>query len=531
MMSFTTKPALHANRSKLHGSTPLFAIRLCALLLVCFTPGVSQINFDKYEVVTGPAKHQTNLTESLLGGTAAEFAVIQVSENGDRRLRIYTFDGVSWRQKLDHMLRPEVLFVDVARIGARDRLLTFEPGRLNFFDADSGAEHPLVEVASRFNAPVDGEIPRVYVARDLNDDDLDDLVIPGSDGFQIYVQQSDGTFSDPLELGPPEPFLDKTPFGLKRTYGEIGWNALTNPLYQNRVHTMDYNRDGRSDLVFWNKDHFDLYLQDGRGRFPPAAETFKIGAAFDFDGAYSVFFRTGEEKRLKYLHSFQDMNGDRIADLLLISQKSIVSRGSRNRRRLSRGARFELHFGKPIPGGTMFASKADTSIKSRGFLVGLRPHDLNRDGQVDMMLTNFKLGILSIVRVVAARKTPFNLNFYRMAGGVYPDKPNALRNFTAAMDPFNDSKESFFPFVLIGDVNGDNRSDLLLANGRKEMQVFPGVTGPDLFAGKAQEVKVAIPIDEQYTQLADLNRDGKHDLLMHHASKTKAHRVTILIAR
>ncbi len=35
----------------------------------------------------------------------------------------------------------------------------------------------------------------------------------------------------------------------------------------------------------------------------------------------------------------------------------------------------------------------------------------------------------------------------------------------------------------------------------------------------------------KYTWLVDLNRDGKQDLLMHHASTTEPHRVTMLIAQ
>ena len=40
-----------------------------------------------------------------------------------------------------------------------------------------------------------------------------------------------------------------------------------------------------------------------------------------------------------------------------------------------------------------------------------------------------------------------------------------------------------------------------------------------------------MPTDEQYTWLVDLNRDGKQDVLMHYASTTEPHRVTMLIAR
>ena len=44
------------------------------------------------------------------------------------------------------MLHPEVSFVDVANIDGRDRLIAYEPGRLNWFDPESATERELVAV-------------------------------------------------------------------------------------------------------------------------------------------------------------------------------------------------------------------------------------------------------------------------------------------------------------------------------------------------------------------------------------------------
>jgi len=51
----------------------------------------AEFTFEQFEVVTGPATHQTVLSGFLLGGAVAELAVVHVDGNRDRHLRIYTF--------------------------------------------------------------------------------------------------------------------------------------------------------------------------------------------------------------------------------------------------------------------------------------------------------------------------------------------------------------------------------------------------------------------------------------------------------
>ena len=45
----------------------------------------------------------------------------------------------------------------------------------------------------------------------------------------------------------------------------------------------------------------------------------------------------------------------------------------------------------------------------------------------------------------------------------------------------------------MGDVNGDGRSDLLVQQGRKELRVFLGAPGVDLFSRRPQKVSVTMP--------------------------------------
>ena len=89
-------------------------------------PTATEFTFQQYAVETGTAKHQTVLTGFFLGGDRAELAAVKVDKNDNRSLQIYAFNEDTWVSKLDTTLRSEVLFVSIANIGGRDRLITYE---------------------------------------------------------------------------------------------------------------------------------------------------------------------------------------------------------------------------------------------------------------------------------------------------------------------------------------------------------------------------------------------------------------------
>ena len=480
--------------------------------------------------------------------------MVNIDDNGDRRLRIYAFGDSTWVPLLDATLRPQVSFVDVANIDGRDRLIAYESDRLIWFDPESATERVLVAVTSNFNPPRRGEIPHVDVTQDVNGDERDDLVIPDVDGFWVFVQMSDGAFADPVKIG--------LSTDMSRIYGADGYRY--DPWSQSRVHEVDYNRDGLIDLVFWNEDHFEVHHQDERGLFTPKAETFTTDVTFDSDN-FSLL-ATGDMTG-RVLHSLSDMNGDGVADLVvfLLEGRSISSKRSA----------FAVHFGTPTAdGGTVFAPEVGATFQSDGSIqLRMDRRDFDRDGQVELMFTTIEVEYLESslwkrFKGFMGDDIRLDLEFYHMEGGRYPDTPDAIRRI--ALDGVPSHKEpgwvpldivlrgamherrktqkswprAFNSTLLIGDVTGDGLSDLLIGQHPRHLDVFVGVPGPDLFSPRPQDVAVAVPNDEEYTWLVDLNKDGKQDILMHHPFTlrdahgarrlppgTEPHRVTVLIAR
>ncbi len=533
----------------------------CALwLAVCDSPAVAggqaapQPNFDQYDVVTGQAMRQTVLTGHLLGGAIADLAIVDVDENSGRRLHIYSFEGGTWVAGLDATLGPEVMFVDVVGIGGRDRLVSYEPGRLNWFDPDSATERALLTLSSNFNPPRQDEIPHVDLSRDVNDDGHDDLVVPDVDGFWVSIQTEGGAFAVPVKIGPAT--------DMSGIYGADGYRY--DPWSQSRIYEVDYNTDGRPDLAFWNEDHFEVHTQDERGLFDAVAQNFTTDVAFDSDDLFSL--ATGNMTG-RVLHSLSDLNGDGVADLVAVS---LEGRGISEK-----SSTYAVHHGTPTgDGGTVFSPGVDRAFRSNGSIqLGMERHDFDRDGQVDLMLTtidreHLESSLWKRIKGFMGDDIRLGLEFYRREAGRFAGTPNAIR--TIALDGVPSHREpgsvsldivlrgatherrktqedwprAFNATLLIGDVTGDGLSDLLIGQAPRHLDVFVGVDGPDLFSGQRQDVAVEVPNDGEYTWLVDINRDGRQDILMHHPFTlrdahgarirppgTEPHRVTILIAR
>lgn len=482
----------------------------------------AEFTFQQTEVVTGSTKHQTVLSGFLLGGPIADIAVV----NSDSGVRIFAFDDGTWVPKRNATLPPDVSFVDVAHLGGSDRLITYAHGSLHWLEPESATEHALVEVTS-INPPPTSGIPHVDITHDVTGDSRDDLVVPDRDGFWVFVQRKNGTFAEPIKLG--------TSIQKDSLYEPDGYRH--NPWKRSRIHETDYNRDGRSDLVFWNGTHFEVHLQNEQGLFAPVAETFTTDVAFDSDNLGTLAAPQETRQRQKdhgltgkmtgrVLHALTDINGDGVADLGVFSLKGDL---------WNMHATYEVHFGTPTPdgGNLVFATEKSTELLSDGIQFGMAQHDFNFDGQVDMMFTTLKPRVFKAIGMLidslVTGSVSMDLTFYRMAGGKYPDKPNTSRSIRVETTG-KSGERSRYPSVLIGDVNGDNRADLLVQHGKKELRVFFGVQESKLFTRKPQKVKVSMS-DEEYTWLADLNKDGKQDILMHHPSTIEPHRVTTLISR
>lgn len=515
---------------------PFFAIAIAG------TGGANEAElFDKYEINAGEAAHQTVLSGSFTKPAHVELAVVSTDNIGTSRVEVFRLDSDEWVSVQDWPLDQQTLFVDRVNEAGRDHLLTFRNGGFKRLDLATGNEEKLVEIDADFRKAGDGGIRRLNVVRDLNGDGRDDIVMPDVEGFFISTQLPDGSYSVTRKIGPPEPLLDANAYGDERNYGEVGIDGQTLPWYLSRMHQLDYDLDGRSDLAFWNDSHFDVYMQDVSGGFNVAPETFAVDVPFDFDGSYALAFQFSERSvaslllgwggRFEYtiLQGFPDLNQDGIADLVTLTFSG--------RRVFSLRGRYDVHFGRKTPEGIRFSQLPDTSAWTPGPAGGnawgyasQRYMDVDGDGMKDLTMASVNTGLGGMARAMVGNSISMNLAVYRLENGAYPDRPDVRRKIRPPFAPF-DKRGVLFPTVLSGDVNGDGRVDLLAVERWNELSVFLGVDSPQLLSNQPINVAVEAPVDERFAKVGDLDGDDKDDLVIHYPSNAESNRIVVLMGR
>ncbi len=480
--------------------------------------------FYESNLQTQPGLDQSILPAYLRDATAADLVVATATEDNTKSLQLFEMQDGFYPDNAAYeiALTEDVIFLDIAATVGRDMLVVFYAGSAVQLDPRTGATRHLVEFSSIYNGPVDQKIPKLDMVRDLNGDSLDDFIIPGFKGYEVYIQNHDGTFGPRISLS-ARPIMDIS--------------FRDNPWYQARkIYHADVTNDGRADLVFWVGDKFMVYQQLANGTFTDEPIQFSPKVIFDAEGYEGVSMRMGEEDQSdaqqQALFQLKDFTGDGIPELVTLAVKS---QGV-----LKKSTTYNIH-----TGAGMYPSESDlaymlpdfqvepaSSIRSRGIQFDLEEKDLNNDGQLDIIVSSVEIGVGKIIRALLTGSIAINLDFYQMADGIYPEKPNLHREVTATFNM--SSGDVFLPTVLISDINGDGQEDLVVQDGRDTLEIFHGVSNGKLFERRANKVSVEMPRDPDLVESLDLNGDGKQDLLIRlepEEDDNNTHRLKVLVSK
>ena len=263
----------------------------------------------------------------------------------------------------------------------------------------------------------------------------------------------------------------------------------------------DMNGDRRIDLVVANHDtdHLTILTGDGRGGFsareikvPSKPHPHMVAAAdVDHDGKMDVITDSWMENRLLIVHgdgrsapvdvgrkpyltvSAADLDGDGNVDLVTPNQGlGTVS----------------ILFGD---GHGRFAHAAQSPIAAGAEPFYAAIADVNGDGKPDIVVGNYSGHITDTAR-----------------DGVTWIRNEGARRFTTFPDRVAVGQGTYR--VATGDFNGDGFADIAAANGAASdvMIVFGSRRGPQ------RSISIPTMPGPHFNALADLNRDGKADLLV-----------------
>ena len=469
--------------------------------------------FHRSTLNTGLAESQAVLHGAFSNASQADLLVLQIREDNSRLMRLYRQrDGRFEDSALVQREVPkDVIFVDVGRWQGRDVLMLFTATSGSIFDPLTGHSQRLITFTSVYNSVPEKELLAFDVMRDLNDDGLDDFIIPNFAGYQVAIQQTDGSFTPSVLLSAP-------------AIMEISYN--NHPWYKSRkIYHTDINGDGQTDLAFWQGQNFVVYLQR-EGAFDAIGQPLATEVDLDAEGYEGVSMRMGGEDQSnvvkKALFQLRDLDGDRYAELVTLAVKSEGV--------FKKKTTYTFYNGRSSESAlAAFSLVPDTIIESPGIQFKMQEQDFNSDGQTDILISSVELSVGKIVRALLTGSVRINLGFYQRRNGRYSVEPNLVRSIKATFSLA--TGDVFFPSVLMTDISGDGIVELLVQEGEDRLLIYPGEDSELLFGKEAIKVDVPMPTQPERIQVADLNTDGKHDLIIRHEAKGKPFQVLVLVAQ
>ena len=428
----------------------------------------------------------------------ANLIVRQISEDHRRSLKIFSLasdgryiDGETGDIQIDN----DIIFMDIGKVrdSSLDYIIFFRRDAAWWLDPVSGKENHLLDIQSVYKNPIKDELPNLDVVKDINGDSLEDILLPGFDGYRLYLQTSPGVFAEPV-------LIDVLP---RMRASSSGNNVRYR--YQDR-HLVDINFDQKKDILIWDETVLAAFMQTEQGSFYSEQQAVPIG--IELEGAEEMEDRLEREDQsdiqARTFHKIFDINADQHPDLITIS---ITSEGVLNKR-----TTYEFFMGSQSPTRILnFPNQPNTQIRSDGIQFDAQEKDFNNDGMTDYVISSVELGFWKIVNALVRGSISIDLDFYQLGQSGYPDRPNITHKIKATYDL--SSGKHTLSTVLIVDINGDQLVDLLVQDD-DALQVSYGDGSERLFTRDRQRFEVLMPPIPDLVDTFDLNNDQKMDIIL-----------------
>jgi hypothetical protein len=349
---------------------------------------------------------------------------------------------------------------------------------------------PLLTSGSLYRVVDTKRLRHLEFSHDLNQDQLTDFLLPDFNGYQLWLQQSDGKFRHfELAIDSQMQAFDDDPTYMAR-----------------KPWLVDLNLDGRTDIAFAKDDSLQMFLQQADGSFPREPTALALGVGLTPDNQAQL--RSGDGRSFKglvitRLQRLMDINGDNIVDLVVQQQQYIDA--------MEQNYSYHIHYGQKGGTGVSFLPKPNQTISTSGVQFDVNFVDLDNDNRVDFYTPAAQIGVRSIIRALVAGTANVELQFYKQqADGSFGSKPVYKQDVTVEISIGNGQVNMPLATVL---KNAAGVASLVVGDGEDTLRTFAPVAAK-LFSEKSTKQTQAMPKRGMDALVTDLNGDGKEDLVL-----------------
>jgi len=499
----------------------------CALLLA--TTGAYAQDSEPFAISELIAEHGISKLKAVNFFAPGKVALVASGQDENERKLFSFFEMTGFEMngtnrhspepRLKVEMPEEAVFYDFAPIFDADResLLFLNADGVQVFDPESSAIRTLTTVSSIYKQNGSPLFSQVDFARDMNGDGFADLLIPDFAGYQLLLNDGKGDFSNTTLL---EMQVEM------RLRGNI-------PRYsQFPAYAFDVNFDGRTDVVFHKDNSFLAFLQQADGSYATVAEAYNfdidiVGNSFGAQVASNERYSDQSDLAETVVETIKDINGDGIMD--------IVTQTDRARGLFNRSTEYGFHYGYESMGRVAYATEPTASITLKGITANTRHIDFAEDGRIDFAGGAVNIGIGKIIGILLSGSVSIPVMFYEQnEEGQFSEDPSYRKKISVDFDM--SSGQSSVPVVEMTDIDGDGNKDLILSKDNESLRIYRATKGArKMFAKKAIEIDLKLPKNGEQVTTADLNGDGKGDLMMHFDrlgadGKDNRNKIVVLIA-
>lgn len=323
-------------------------------------------------------------------------------------------------------------------------------------------------------------------ARDIDQDDVAELIIPGFDALSILDGTNYTLFGTPLLPS------------VRRSYE----NAVT---YRPARFAIANAIQGPQLLAMRGNNLHQFAASETGFDSTPAVKALSLGLASERE--VEAFYNGNDDIDqsnvvLREAELLRDINNDGLPDLVTLETRSSGV--------FDKTSTYRVHYAKSDGRGVSFDTQADTTLTSSGYQFGFEVVPLD-DTSNAIVSPSVNIGLRSIIGALFSKSVTLRISIHAPdRDGIVPDTPNTEVKAKIRFD-FG-SGEVQTPTVEFADLNGDARNDLVLKSRGEELAWRQNL-GDGRFASRDSKLTLAAPANGEHVGVADFDGDGRDDLI------------------